>query len=405
MKIALLSGGSDKPYALGIVDTLLANGHTIEFVGSDELLCEELVGNERVHFLNFRGDTNPLAPRGQKISRIAKYYFRLFIYASRCQPMIFHILWANRFWFLDRVLLNVYYKLMGKKLVFTAHNVNERKRDGRDSLYNRLTLKALYKLVDHIFVHTKSMKMELIEGFGVDSCKVSVIPFGINNTLPNTCMQLTEARRRLALSEKAKVFLFFGRIAEYKGLEYAIQALPLLRARGHDVRLVVAGRIESGCEAYWQRIQAMIGRLDLEDEVVRNIDFIPDDEVEIYFKAADALLLPYRAIFQSGVLFLAYGFGLPVIAANVGSFEDDILEGQTGLIFRSEDIVDLADTCERYFDSQLFRDLPMARKEIKEFGNKKYSWDEVGKISCTVYERLLAGSDHESHICEKRSVI
>ena len=80
-----------------------------------------------------------------------------------------------------------------------------------------------------------------------------------------------------------------------------------------------------------------------------------------------------------------------MIAANIGSFEDDIIEGKTGLIFRSEDIVDLADTCERYFGSQLFRDLPLARKEIKEFSNKKYSWDEVGKISCTVYEWHLTG--------------
>ena len=47
-------------------------------------------------------------------------------------------------------------------------------------------------------------------------------------------------------------------------------------------------------------------------------EFIPDDETEIYFKAADVLVLPYRDIYQSGVLFLGHSFGLPVLAADVG---------------------------------------------------------------------------------------
>ena len=70
------------------------------------------------------------------------------------QPKIFHILWNNKFEFFDRTLLMLYYKLLGKKIVFTAHNVNIRKRDGNDSWLNRFSLKIQYQLVDHIFVHT-----------------------------------------------------------------------------------------------------------------------------------------------------------------------------------------------------------------------------------------------------------
>src|SRR5258708_6465854 len=87
--------------------------------------------------------------------------------------------------FFDRTLLLLYYKLLGKKLVFTAHNVNIRKRDCTDTWLNRLSLRIQYQLSDHIFVHTNRMKEELASDFAVTADKVSVIPFGINNTVPN----------------------------------------------------------------------------------------------------------------------------------------------------------------------------------------------------------------------------
>ena len=53
-------------------------------------------------------------------------------------------------------------------------------------------------------------------------------------------------------------------------------------------------------------------------------------------------MLPYRHIYQSGVLFSGYSFGLPVLAADVGSLKDEIVEGKTGFVFQPEDPVDLA---------------------------------------------------------------
>ena len=57
-------------------------------------------------------------------------------------------------------LLMLYYKLLGKRIVFTAHNVNAGKRDSNDSWLNRLSLKVQYNLSDHLFVHTEGMKSE-----------------------------------------------------------------------------------------------------------------------------------------------------------------------------------------------------------------------------------------------------
>src|SRR5207249_5277878 len=135
---------------------------------------------------NLRGNQNPDAKPIRKLARVLAYYCRLVRYSAKAKPKIFHILWNNKFQLFDCTLLMLYYKLLRKRVVFTAHNVNAGKRDSKDSWLNRTSLKIQYHLSDHIFVHTNRMKDEIVADFRVPSDKVTVIPFGINNTVPNT---------------------------------------------------------------------------------------------------------------------------------------------------------------------------------------------------------------------------
>src|SRR4030095_10543509 len=162
-----------------------------------------------------------------------------------------------------------------------------------------------------------------------------------------------------------KVLLFYGQVAPYKGLEYLVQSLVHLRKTRTPYRLLIAGRIKKSDKDYWKEIQETISRSDLASLILSRIEFIPDEETEIYFKAADALVLPYVYILQSGVLFLSYNFGLPVLAADVGSLKEDIVEGRTGFVFRPRDPVSLARTIEVFFVSELYRNLPDRRKDIR----------------------------------------
>ena len=109
------------------------------------------------------------------------------------------------------------------------------------------------------------------------------------------------------------------------------------------------------------------------DRVIQRIEYVPDEETELYFKAADVLALPYTHIFQSGVLFLGYSFGLPAIAADVGCLREEIIEGETGLIFEARDSSALARAIEQYFASELFRQLERRRSQIKTYANDRYS--------------------------------
>jgi D-inositol-3-phosphate glycosyltransferase len=389
VQVGLLTGGDDRPYALGLAAALVAQGIFIDFIGSDALDAPELHNTPLVNFLNLRGDQTEHVSFGKKMARLLNYYRRLLWYASVSRPPILHILWNNKFQLIDRVVLMLYYRLLGKKIVLTAHNVNAAKRDGRDSLLNRLTLKIQYWMSDHIFVHTERMKRELLEDFAVRESHVTVIPFGINNTIPKSEMTPLQAKQRFGLSAHEKTALFFGQIAPYKGLEYLIAAMAELVKRNEGPRLVVAGKVKRGYADYWEQIQAEIISTGVKEHVIQRIEFIPDDEVELYFKAADVVIVPYVHIFQSGVPFLAYSFGLPIIATDVGSLREDVVEGETGYICKARDPRDLARCIESYFSSELYRRLDVRRQEIRDFANEKYSWTRVGDITRGVYTALL----------------
>jgi D-inositol-3-phosphate glycosyltransferase len=388
LQVALLTGGGDKPYALGMAAALTSEGILVDFIGSDDLTVPELLTNGRVNFLNLRRDQNPDAKRARKMARVLTYYWRLVRYSAGAKPNIFHILWNNKFQLFDCTLLMFYYKLLRKRIVFTAHNVNAGKRDGSDSWLNRISLKVQYTLSDHIFVHTGGMKREMISQFRIPESKISVIPFGINNTVPKTKLSSLEAKRQLGISRGDRSLLFFGNIAPYKGLEYLIAAFGELLKQDRSYRLLIVGK-PKGPQSYWNEIQRRIGDSDIGDRVVEKIEYIPDEETELYFKAADVLILPYTRVFQSGVLFLGYGFGLPAIAADIGSLKNEIVEGKTGLMFKAQDPSDLANKVEEYFKSELFRCLETTRSQIKEHANERYSWSKVAAITTNVYSNLL----------------
>ena len=389
--VALLTGGGDKPYALGMAEALTSVGISVDFIGSDDLNVPELLGNSRIQFRNLRGDQRPGASLLAKALRVLKYYGRLIIYAPTARPRLFHILWNNKFQLFDCTLLMLYYKLLGKRVVFTAHNVNAGKRDENDSWLNRISLNVQYRLSDHIFVHTDGMKSEMAFEFRIPDSKISVIPFGINNTVPNTLLSHREAKGQLGISKDDKVLLFFGNIAPYKGLEYLVAAFDELLKQDSNYRLLIVGS-PKGPATYWNQIRRGIETSSIADRVIEKIEYVPDEETELYFKAADVLILPYTHVFQSGVLFLGYSFGLPAIAAGVGSLKEEIIEGDTGFVFRPKDSADLAAKINKYFQSELFLNLETRRSEIKTYANERNSWNKAAAITTSVYLRLQANT-------------
>jgi glycosyltransferase involved in cell wall biosynthesis len=386
VRVALLTGGVDKPYAVGLAEALAASGVSVDVIGGDAIDCPQLHTTPEVRFLNLRGSQGA-SRAAAKVVRLAKYYLRLAKYAATTDAPTLHVLWHTKaLEYVDRTLLLLYFKIMRKRIAFTAHNVNASRRDGTDSLLNRLTLRIQYHAVDHIFVHTEKMKAELISEFRVKGKAITVLPYPINSVIPETALHPAQAKRRLGIENDSKTILFFGRICPYKGLEYLLAALRLLAAKDSRYRLIIAGEPSQGASDYMERIERIIS--DQSGVVIPVIRFIPDEDVELFFKAADVLVLPYKEIFQSGVLFMAYGFGLPVIATDVGSFRESIAEGNAGLVCRACDAADLARAIEEYFESTLFHHLDHSRRIIREFARLRHSPETAAALTRRAYEQL-----------------
>lgn len=232
IEVSLLTGGADRPYVVGLGPALISKVAALDLIGSDDLDCPQFHGEPKVRFLNLRGSQRSDASVVRKVFRVSMYYARLIRYVSTAKPRICHILWNNKFELFDRTLLMLFYRLLRKRVVLTVHNVNAGRRDFRDTRINRLTLGIQYRLTHHILVHTQKMKSELIEEFGVRGERVTVIPFGINNAVPNTSLTPSAAKQQLGIRDGQKTILFFGNITPYKGLEYLVAAFRQLQAGG-----------------------------------------------------------------------------------------------------------------------------------------------------------------------------
>ena len=166
--------------------------------------------------------------------------------------------------------------------------------------------------------------------------------------------------------------LFFGNIRTYKGLDVLIEAFARVR-RELDAELVVAGEFYTDPRPLKARVRA----LGLDGEVSWTGAYVPNREVPAFFRRAHVVALPYRSATQSGIVPLAYQFGVPVIASDVGGLSEVVLDGKTGLLFPPGDSRRLASLLIDYFR----RDLrPRFQPHILKF-NRRLGWDRVaGRI-------------------------
>jgi D-inositol-3-phosphate glycosyltransferase len=386
--ITLITGGAPH-YEVGLISGLVAQNVEIEVIGGDDLASFPALRHPRVRFSNIY-QSSPRGSLFRRIKHVAGAYFLLVRHAWRSKSRLIHIQWNYKLPFLDRTLLNLFYKILNKRIVFTAHNIDAAARDARQSPANRFSLYFQYHIADCIIVHTQRMKTELAAQYRVRESKISVIPHGVMSAVPMTGIDRSQARRQLGLAESAKVLLFFGLIAPYKGIEFLVSALAKLSEKDRDFVLVIAGRVKE-CQQYWNEILLLVEKYELKNNVVMHLGHVPEEAVEPFFKSADVLVMPYRNIFQSGVLFLGYRFGLPIIATDVGSFREELLAAGTGSVCRVDDSEDLARAIESYFQSDLYRRLESGgRDRIREYAERRYSWSAIGEQTRQLYETVIA---------------
>ena len=285
------------------------------------------------------------------------------------------------------VLSVILARLFSLKVVVTVHDVEAFKPGGK----SRLLQKMAYGLCSRVVVHNKVSYDELIARCGVQEEMVRVVPHGSYLGLIPPVMEQRLARDKLGLPQGERIVLFFGQIKEVKGLDLLIEAFAQAKGRMGPTRLVIAGKVWKDDFA---RYQELIDRCVLADVTSLHIRYIPDDEIAAYYGAADIVVLPYRKIYQSGVLLMAMSYGIPVLASDLPGMREVITDGENGFLFRAGNINDLADRLiSALADSE-------RSERVREFAMDdmivRFSWDTIGKQLGELYREILAHDTEKS---------
>jgi glycosyltransferase involved in cell wall biosynthesis len=191
----------------------------------------------------------------------------------------------------------------------------------------------------------------------------------IYDGFPRQGLARVEARAHLGIEPDEPLLLFFGFVRRYKGLRYLLDALGKL---SQPPRLLIAGEFWEGEVQY----RNLIRQLGLERRIVIHNRYIPNEEIEAYFVAADALVLPYLSGSQSGVGMIALNYGLPVIATSIGGLAETVKHGETGLIVPPADSAALAAAIERFFREGLSESFCAAMSQARA----RLSWEALIRI-------------------------
>jgi glycosyltransferase involved in cell wall biosynthesis len=158
-------------------------------------------------------------------------------------------------------------------------------------------------------------------------------------------MAKAEAKAKLGL--ECNLILFFGFVRQYKGVVYLLQAMPKVLRRV-DVHLLIVGEFWDNIAPYTE----LILELGIHHAVTVVDRYIPNEELGLYFSAADVVVLPYVDATQSAVVPLAYAFERPVITTRVGGLPDVVFDGETGILVPPGDSEALAQAIVRFFLSE-----------------------------------------------------
>ncbi|WP_445956148.1 glycosyltransferase [Yeosuana sp.] len=294
-----------------------------------------------------------------------KGYLNSFIKSKKLNSEVFH------FHFFDLGFLNVIVLVLAsffyQKKVVTLHDLNP--------FYGRpysFLEKIAVKLIDGIIVHNQTSKKELLKK-GLKVHKIAIIPHG--NYFPFVSM-LPEPKIGKVIN-----LLFFGQIKEVKGLDILLKAMKIVVNENTMFKLTIAGKpwkIDSGI------YEKMIVNYGLDNFVERQFHFIEDNEVEFFFQKADVVILPYKQIYQSGVLLLTLSYGRTVITSDLKPFKDIITHNINGFIFESENAESLANCILKLNQENILKTTLNSKDLIKD----KFNWSKIGCETIRFYKTV-----------------
>jgi glycosyltransferase involved in cell wall biosynthesis len=259
--------------------------------------------------------------------------------------------------------------------VVTIHETRHHLGDAESKRTPQWIMDLGYRRADRIVVHGRQLRERVVADLGIAEDRIDVIPAVPDIVLPPDS---TESETQ----EDHRTVLFFGRIWEYKGLDYLIRAEPSITERVPDAQIVIAG-VGEDFERY-RRAMVHPERFVVHDR------FIPDREMVELFRRASVVVLPYVDGSISGVVPVACTFGKPVVATTVGILPEMVADEESGLLVAPRDPGGLADAVVR-----LLRDDDLRRRlgrGAAERAATLFSPDSVAGLYLETYRRAVQGA-------------
>lgn len=211
---------------------------------------------------------------------------------------------------------------------------------------------------DRIFFFSKSVMDTFSKNSSILN-KSTYVGFGFNKFGAKENLNM--------LCASPATLLFFGRILPYKGLDDLLQSLEFVRG---NVKLIIAGKELTDHQKF------LISSLKVPIEI--HNEWITDAFADHLYSIADVVVLPYRAISQSGPLLTAIGYRVPIIAPNLEGVKEFVIDDFNGLLFKVGDIFDLAEKIDQIISNEQYYKLKRNSKSLRD----SYDW-------CLVAERLM----------------
>lgn len=307
------------------------------------------------------------------------------VYKNQKKLDIIHFQWTMPFFTASskinawkQVIAFIYFlfflKREGYKIVWTVHNIHPHDKSIFPYYWGDFFLSHC---ADAVIVHAESTKKELKRWYGRSSKNVYLIPFSTYKGYSEAYeygYPPKKARTELDLPKDKFIYLFFGYVRKYKGIDILIKAFQKAK-QDNGVLLIVGG--------YWTDVdKAEIEKVVKNDpNIILHTKEMDDKCVQQHMAAADVVVLPYRKITTSGVLVLALTFGKPIIAVKKGMLPEWV-SAENGIVVETEQDLQRA-----LHDIQ--------RKDLKAMGevsytlSQKYPWSKVATLYEEVYENIL----------------
>ena len=264
--------------------------------------------------------------------------------------------WAPQFWTitsLTRIFTH-------SKILFICHNVVEHESSVIDKICTRFVLKKGHQFIVHSNEDLRNLRKIITDANVKKNTHPSYEVFH-RGDIPKE-----EARKQLCI--EGNTILFFGFVRPYKGLHYLIEAMPKI-IKHQSINLLIVGEIWQGEEEY----RKQIAELGIGNNIRIINQYVPNEQVGLYFAASDLVVLPYVSATGSGIVQAAFGCNKPVISTLVGSLQEVIDHSKTGYLVPPKDSKAIADAVLSFYKNE--QEINFIKNIIKV--RERFSWDKM----------------------------